>query len=97
MKICCTCCLPKPRDEFNIDRRKRDGLQSACRECMGVYHRTRRRKSGASLRKHRLKYEGHEFVSMCGVLVRKLSPREIEALQRSVGAPAPQPIRLDVA
>jgi hypothetical protein len=47
-------------------------------------------------RSHRDKYLGHEFVKVCGIAVRKLSPREIAELQRAVDAGPVKPIRLEV-
>lgn len=97
MKRCATCLQEKPFEAFNIERARCDGRQAACRECMRAYHKTRRRNyNSVVIRKHRTKYQNHEYVRTCGVLVRKLSEREIREFRQGVAEIAPQAIRLEV-
>jgi hypothetical protein len=37
MKHCPTCQISKPSTEFNINKSRKDGLQSFCRECQKIY------------------------------------------------------------
>ena len=38
-KVCNKCGKEKPISEFSKNSRKRDGLQTACKECMAEYNR----------------------------------------------------------
>lgn len=39
MKICKKCKLSKDESEFNVNKRYKDGLESACRECYQLYQK----------------------------------------------------------
>lgn len=60
MKTCPTCCIEKPISDFNVNKSKKDGLQTFCRECQRDYDRnyyavreSRRSTTYARVKKHR--------------------------------------------
>ena len=40
MKVCTKCGEEKPREAFDKNRSKKDGLQPWCRACVAAYHQT---------------------------------------------------------
>lgn len=67
MKTCSACRAKKPRDAFNKNRRRKDGLQSRCRECVQqrareTYQRSPTRRAQVAERREALRERNRSFL-----------------------------------
>lgn len=84
MKTCSRCGISKPFDQYNLDREKKDGLQTQCKECKRaaqkrdysakaeIYMDRQRRKRAESLQENRAHWAVYSAIKR-GVMIRPKS------------------------
>ena len=63
MKICWHCKKEKPKNDFYRDRRKKDGLQAACKQCQQINGRDYREAKGDELREKKRRAYHQKYYS----------------------------------